>query len=268
MRSCAVLLIGVVACAGVASAQTPSLAVVAPAATDMSFGPRTLNAALVACTDLPTTAPSASPLRIIAAQMGDKHLVHAPGDIVVLNGGLPMGYVVGDRYFVRRLQFGLTGEPPSTTTMGAVRTAGWLTVVGADERFALARVDYACDTVQTGDYLEPFVEPVLPSTVVPDGRSQFTDMGKVLFGADRRQTFGSGDIANVDRGKVHGIGVGTRVAFYRDRVNGTPLVELGAGVVVEVAAETCKVVLVRAREVIIRGDYMAVRGTAAAPQDN
>jgi hypothetical protein len=41
---------------------------------------------------------------------------------------------------------------------------------------------------------------------------------------------------------------------------------MGAGVVVEVAAETSKVVLVRASEVIIRGDYVAVRGTAAAPQ--
>ena len=267
MRTCAVVLIGVVACATAASAQTPSLSVTAPAATDMSLGPRTLNAALVACTDLPTTAPSASPLRIIAAQTGDKHLVHAPGDIVVLNGGTTLGLVPGHRYFVRRLQFGLTGEPPSATTQGAVRTAGWLVVIGADERFALAKVEYACDTIITGDYLEPFVEPVLPTTIVKDGRSNFTDMGQVLFGADRRQTFGSGDIANIDRGKAHGIGVGTRVAFYRDRVNGTPLVEMGAGVVVEVAAETSKVVLVRASEVIIRGDYVAVRGTAAAPQN-
>jgi hypothetical protein len=267
MRTCAVVLIGVVACATAASAQTPSLSVLAPAATDMSLGPRTLNAALVACTDLPTTAPSASPLRIIAAQTGDKHLVHAPGDIVVLNGGTPLGLVPGHRYFVRRLQFGLTGEPPSATMQGAVRTAGWLVVIGADERFALAKVEYACDTIITGDYLEPFVEPVLPTTIVKDGRSNFTDMGQVLFGADRRQTFGSGDIANIDRGKAHGIGVGTRVAFYRDRVNGTPLVEMGAGVVVEVAAETSKVVLVRASEVIIRGDYVAVRGTAAAPQN-
>jgi hypothetical protein len=266
MRTCAIVLIGFVACATAASAQTPTMSVIAPAATDMALGPRTLNAALVACTDLPTTAPSASPLRILAAQTGDKHQTHSPGDIVVVNGGTSVGLVVGQRYFIRRLQFGLTGEPPSATTQGAVRTAGWLIIAGADERFALARVDYACDTILTGDYLEPFVEPVLPRVIVPDGRSNFTDMGQVLFGADRRQTFGSGDIANVDRGKAHGIGVGTRVAFYRDRRNGTPLVEMGAGVVVEVTAETSKVVLVRASEVIIRGDYVAVRGTAAAPQ--
>jgi hypothetical protein len=266
MRTCAFVLIGVVACATAASAQDPTLSLVAPAASDASLGPRTLNAALVACTDLPTTAPSVSPLRILAAQTGDKHQVYAPGDVVVLNGGTPVGFAVGQRYFVRRLQFGLTGEAPSAAVMGAVRTAGWLSVIAADERFALARVEYACDTIQAGDYLEPFVEPVLPHIVVADGPSNFAEMGHVLFGADRRQTFGSGDIANVDRGKAHGIGVGTRVAFYRDRLNGTPLVEMGAGVVIEVAAETSKVVLVRAREVIIKGDYVAVRGTAAAPQ--
>jgi hypothetical protein len=266
MRTGAFFLIGVLGCAAAASAQAPALSVTGPSLTDMALGPRTLHAALVACTDLPTTAPSASPLRILAAQTGDKHQVYAPGDVVVLNGGTPVGFLVGQRYFVRRLQFGLTGEAPSADVQGAVRTAGWLSVIGVDERFALARVDYACDTVQAGDYLEPFVEPVLPNTVVADGPTNFADMGRVLFGADRRQTFGSGDIANVDRGKTHGIGVGTRVAFYRDRLNGTPLVEMGAGVVVEVAAETSKVVLVRTREVIIRGDYVAVRGTAAAPQ--
>jgi len=266
MRTGAFFLIGILGCATAASAQAPALSVTALTPTDMALGPRTLNAALVACTDLPTVAPSASPLRILAAQTGDKHQTYAPGDVVVLNGGTPEGFLVGQRYFVRRLQFGLTGEPPSAVVQGAVRTAGWLSVIGVDERFALARVDYACDTVQAGDYLEPFVEPVLPTTVVADGPTNFADMGHVLFGADRRQTFGSGDIANVDRGKTHGIGVGTRVAFYRDRLNGTPLVEMGAGVVVEVAAETSKVVLVRAREVIIRGDYVAVRGTAAAPQ--
>jgi hypothetical protein len=102
--------------------------------------------------------------------------------------------------------------------------------------------------------------------VAGDGASNFADMGRVLFGSDRRQTFGAGDITNIDRGKAKGVGLGTRVAFYRDRQNGTPLFELGAGVVIDVAEESAKVIVVRAREAVTLGDYVAIRGTAVAPQ--
>ncbi len=225
------------------------------------LGPRTLTADLVACTDLPTTSMPNSPYRILSGQAGDNHRQYAPGELVVLNGGTPKGYMIGQRFFVRRLQLGIMGEPPTTETPGAIRSAGWLTVVAADHNFALARVDFACDTVLADDYLEPFVEPTLPGRVADAGPTNFTDLGKVLFGADRRESFGSGDVANVDRGKVHGFGLGTRVGFYRDRVTGTPLVEMGEGVVVEVAAETSKIVLTRARDAVFVGDYVAVRGT-------
>jgi hypothetical protein len=102
--------------------------------------------------------------------------------------------------------------------------------------------------------------------VAADGPANFADMGRVLFGSDRRQTFGAGDIANIDRGRTQGIGIGTRVAFYRDRQNGTPLVELGAGVVIDAVAESAKVVLIRANEAVFSGDYFAIRGTPVAPQ--
>ena len=50
-----------------------------------------------------------------------------------------------------------------------------------------------------------------------------------------------------------------RVAFYRDRQNGAPLVELGSGIVLEVSAEIGKVVVDRARLAIVTGDYVALR---------
>jgi hypothetical protein len=266
MRSCDLFVIGLALCAAAATANAQELTVVAPAATNRALGPRTITPAAVACTDLPTTTVPASPLRVVAAHTGTSHQTYATGEIVVINGGTPQGLLVGQRYFIRRLQLGLAGERPSAADPAPIRTAGWLTVIAADERFALARIDFACDAVEAGDYLDPFVEPVLPAVVAADGPSNFNDMGRVLFGLDRRQTFGVGDITNIDRGKSHGIGIGTRVAFYRDRQNGTPLVELGAGVVIEVAADTAKVVLVRSNEAVARGDYVAVRGTPAPPQ--
>ena len=140
-----------------------------------------------------------------------------------------------------------------------MRTTGWLTVIGADEHSALARIDYACDGVASNDYLDPYVEPVLPRDVAADGRIDFSNLGRVLSGVDRRESFGAGDILSIDRGSAHGVTAGGRVAFYRDRRNGTPLVELGTGIVVEVSAGTSKVILDRSRSAVSSGDYAALK---------
>jgi hypothetical protein len=249
-----------------ATASAQQLTVIAPSVTDRTLGPRTITSNIVSCTDLPTQTIPTSPLRVVAAHSGLEHMLYVAGEIVVLNGGTPQGLMVGQKYFVRHLQLGLTAEPPSPTTPAPIRTAGYLTVVAADERFALARIDFTCDAIEAGDYLDPFVEPVLPTAVPADGAANFADMGRVLFGSDRREIFGAGDITNIDRGTAQGIGTGTRVAFYRDRQNGTPLVELGAGIVINTAQDSAKVIVIRAREAVTRGDYVAIRGTAAAPQ--
>jgi hypothetical protein len=266
MRTFGLVLSGVLLAAAPSLGQVSSLQVIEPAATNQHLGPRTVTPAIVACTDLPTTTTPEPALRVMAAHAGDDHTVYAPGEIVVINGGTPQGVMAGQRYFTRRLQLGIDGLEPSVTSHGAIRTTGWLTVVAADERFALARIDYACDNVETDDYLAPYVEPPLPQTAAAPGPPNFSDLGRVLFGSDRRQTFGAGDLANIDRGTAQGIGVGTRISFYRDRMNGTPLVEMGEGVVIETTADTSKVVLVRARDAVWRGDYVVIRGGAVAPQ--
>jgi hypothetical protein len=249
-----------------ATAAAQGLTVIAPSATERTFGPRTITPNIVSCTDLPTHTVPTSPLRVVAAHTGDERTLYATSEIVVLNGGTPQGLMVGQKYFIRHLQLGLSGEAPSPTTPAPIRTAGYLTVVAADERFALARIEFACDAIEAGDYLDPFMDPVLPTAVAADGASNFVDMGRVLFGPDRRQQFGAGDLTNIDRGTAKGIGAGTRVAFYRDRQNGTPLVELGEGVVLDVAAESAKVVIVRAHEAIMSADYVVIRGTPVAPK--
>lgn len=262
MRIFGTLIGGLLLGAVTAAAQTPQIITLPPRDTPGGLGARTLTPQTVACTDLPTSAPPSSPLRIVAAHAGTNHQIFNLGEIVVLNGGTPQGLMVGQRYFVRRLQFGLYGEPTSIISRGAIRTAGWLTVVAADEHSALARIDYECDAITAGDYLDPFVEPSLPPVIAADGPPDFANLGKILFGADRRQNFGAGDVLTIDRGSAHGIALGSRVAFYRDRLNGTPLVEMGAGVVVELFADTAKVVVVRSRDAVTMGDYFAVRGSA------
>jgi hypothetical protein len=165
----------------------------------------------------------------------------------------------GQRFFTRRFHGPRSAEQVSATIIGSIRTSGWLTVIAADEHSALARVDYACDGVASGDYLEPYAEPVLPAEAAAATQTNFADMGHVLSGVDRRESFGAGDILSIDRGASRGIAIGMRIAFYRDRQNATPLIELGSGIVLEVSAETAKVVIDKARYAVNSGDYVAVR---------
>ena len=246
--------------AAVAAAQTAPPPV-APQAGSQAYGGKILVPAIVACTDLPTATVPMPPLRILAPHAADLHAGASRNDVVVLNAGTPQGLAIGQRYFTRRVNGPVNREAISATDRGAVRTTGWLTVVAADERFALARIDYACVTVESGDYLEPYAEPAVPTTPQADGPPNFSDMSRVLFGVDRHEAFGAGDLLSIDRGQSQGMTVGTRVAFYRDRMIGTPLYELGAGVVIEVSAETSKVAVERAAPEIKAGDYVAVRRT-------
>ena len=80
-----------------------------------------------------------------------------------------------------------------------------------------------------------------------------------MQGTDRNEMFGAGDFISIDRGSAQGLTAGTRVAFYRDRRNGTPLVELGRGIVLEVSATTAKVILEGARFVVRSEDYWGIR---------
>jgi len=240
------------------AAQNPPLIAVAPP-TPSVLGPKTVSPAHLACTDLPVLTEPMSPLRILSPHAGDRHELSYRDDVVVLNGGTPQGFVAGQRYFTRRFETPRNGAVMSPKDRGSVRTTGWLTVMAADDHSALARIDHACDGIAAGDYLDPYLEPVLPTVVAAAGSSQFTDLGRVLSGVDQREAFGAGDILSVDRGASRGYTKGMRLAFYRDRRNGTPLVELASGIVLEVGGETSKVVLERARMAVTAGDYVAVQ---------
>lgn len=245
--------------AGAPAAAQPPLVTLAPPPAPI-FGPRTVFPPHVMCTDLPVNAHQAPPLHIVGPYTGDARTLATRDGIVVLNGGTPQGLAAGQQFFARRVLLPRSGAPISATDPGMVHTSGWLTVVAADEHSALARVDYACDAVMAGDYLEPFVAGTLPTDVADASvRPDFSNLGRVLQGVDRHESFGAGDFLSIDRGAASGLTMGTRVAFYRDRGNGMPLVDIGTGIVMEVAAETAKVIVDRARFEVVLGDYVAVR---------
>jgi len=244
-----------------AAAQTPLIQLI-PAGAGAgpgTLGPRTVIPPTIACTDRPTTTIPDPPLRVLASHSGDKNLISRAGDVVVLTGGTGQGFAVGQRYYTRRVTLPVNRERISAIDRGAVRTSGWLTVIAADERSTLARIDYACTAVEAGDYLEPFVETPVPTALAADGLTDFGNLGRVLSGVDRREQFGAGELLSIDRGSLQGIVLGTRVGFYRDREIGTPLVEIGGGIVIEVAADSAKVVVEWSHQDVRKGDYYGVR---------
>lgn len=235
-----------------ASAQTP---------TDV-LGTRTLTPWMVACTDLPVTAKPEPRLTIKGVHSIDERWM-ASGRQEVMIGRIPNdGLLPGQRWAVRRLQGDPKAFPSPGEGFGAVRTAGWVTITAVNEWNARATVDLACDAINTGDYLDVYTEPALPTTAAEMLLPDFSDRANVLQGTDAKAIFGDGDTLSINRGTTHGVVLGARYAFYRDRwggIDGMPLFHLGDAVVVELGELTSKVVVVKTSDAIMTTDIAVPR---------
>ena len=225
-------------------------------------GPWTLNASYVMCTDLPIAAKPAPRLVIKGPHVTDGRSVITDGQVVI--GRTPNdGLEVGQRYVSQRLYGDRKKFPRPGEGFGDLRVTGFLTITAIDDLNALAKVDFACDAVEIGDWLEPYVEATLPTTatapVVPD----FSDRGSIMFGLDNRVLFGHGDVLSIDRGTIHGVAAGQRFAIYRDRRDGMPLVHIGEAVVMTTSELTSKVVITTSFDGIETGDVVVPRRPAS-----
>jgi hypothetical protein len=224
-------------------------------------GPWTINSDLVTCTDLPILTKPIPRLTVRGRQDTDDRFAMATGDTVVIARTPDDGLAVGQRYVASRLNNPEKYFPRPGEGYGGLRVTGFITVTAINQWNALANVDYACDMVQPGDYLEPFVEGTLPTAAAPMLYPDFTERAVVLFGADNRTLFGHGDVLSIDRGTAQGVTVGARYAVYRDkyRGDGTPLVHLGEVVVLTTSETTSKVMVTSASGGIQSGDTVVPR---------
>ncbi len=198
-------------------------------------------------------------LRITGGQDATARRVWGPGDLITINGGFENGIEVGQVYYVRRLQ---TKEhhPPSRETPGSIRTAGWVRVYATDPLLSLVTVVHACDTIDVGDYLEPFVAPVVPRPTAEIAKPQKENYGRIIIGEDFRRSFAKGDFFVVDRGTDHGVRPGDRFVIYRERnMDENFLYDLGEAVAVEVHEETATLQAIVSRDAFAAGDYVALR---------
>src|SRR5262245_919852 len=253
-------------------------AALAAAQTGPAPTPTHLAADVIALACAPTLAferPLAS-LLITGGQDASTRHAFFPGDLITINGGSDNGIEVGQEYYVRRVE-APRGTGMSRATPATIGTAGWVRVYAVDKTMSLVTVSHACDTINIGDYLEPFSVPAPPTPDPNPGKPQKENYGHILVGADRRTMFAKNDFFTIDRGSDHGVTPGARFMVFRDKRRMEPkrllavkelpdevvepefLFEIGEAVVVKVRPEISTVQVLKARSALLSGDYVALR---------
>ena len=223
--------------------------------------PQTLSADVMSLACAPALAyemPAAA-LHISGGQESVQRQIHAPGDLVTINAGTRDGITVGQEFYTRRvLKSDASGL--SRTNPGTIRTSGWIRVWAVDEDMSLATITHACETVDPGDYLEPFAAPTVPPPSQLTGPPERGNYGLVLSGQDRRTEFGRGDYLLINRGSSQGVAPGARFVVYHDkRVPGNFLFQIAEAVAVDVKPDTSTLHVLSAIDAISAGDYVGMR---------
>jgi hypothetical protein len=226
----------------------------APAATHLPSDVLTL-----ACLPRLTDHTPDMPLRLTGGQDSFVRRNFQPGDLVTINAGRTNGIEVGQEYYVRRVEVKYH-QPVTPQTPGLVQTAGWIRVWAVDDDMSLATIVHACDSIEVGDYLEPFALPKLPQVSPDKPKPERGNYAHVLRGEDNRESFGTGDFFTIDRGTSGGVYPGAQFVLYRDKHEANNfLYELGEAVAVDVGPETATLLVTEARDALARGDYVAMR---------
>jgi hypothetical protein len=215
-------------------------------------------AAEIACSAQATNLPPEAAVRIGPGREHGKALF-GPGDPIVVKGGTSQGIKAGEDYFVRRVvpdRFARAGADGVRTY--SIHTAGWIRVVDAQSDTAIATVTKACDGIQEGDYLEPFVKPALPAEGV-SGEPDYSDPGHLVLGNERRQMGAKGDMMVLDRGSDHGLRAGQRLTIFRQTAGGTgPIARIGEATAMLVSPESTIIRIDKVTDAVFVGDLVAI----------
>jgi hypothetical protein len=224
-------------------------------------GPLHLDAGVLALACAPSIAheqPLAA-LQITGGQDSFIRRTYAPGDLITINAGTDNGMEVGQEFYTRRVLLD-NRRRVSRKSPGVVRTTGWVKVYAVDKKMSLVTVTHACETIDVGDYLEPFALPVVPTAATEAAPAQRDNYGRIIVGADSRRSFATGDFMVVDRGSDHGVTPGARFVVYRDKLQAKNfLYDLGEAVAVDVKPETSTLRVTVSRDAFRAGDYVALR---------
>ena len=226
----------------------------------------------VACAPLSLAGPPDRTLRVVGSHQRGR-MLFGPNEPLVINAGTNQGLRVGQQYFVRRVvrdRFTRWTLPTSATS---VHTAGWIQIVDAQPDMAVATVTHACDGVMEGDYLDPFVDPVLPADAGVGGEPDFGHPARIAMGDEKRQSAAPGSVMLIDQGSEQGLRAGQTLTIFRDMVFGRnpgmgygdqpvqrrgPIVRIGLARALAVGPHSALVSIESSRDAIYIGDLVAV----------
>jgi hypothetical protein len=228
-----------------------------PQAGSPAFSPKPDLLEQISCAPMGLPVPPLAGMRVLGGYVHGR-IMYGPGDAVIINAGVSQGVQKGQQYFVRRLINDASTKQPKIGALYGVHTAGWLTVVDAKDSMAVATVTHACDGVFEGDYLEPYVHPVLPSPALP-GTPDYAHPGRIVMADERRQTGYPGLVMLMDRGTEDGVRAGQTLTIYRETLGGEgPIIDVGHGTVLSVTPRSSLVRVDSSREAVYLGDLVAI----------
>ncbi|MBA3231460.1 MAG: hypothetical protein H0T05_01455 [Acidobacteria bacterium] len=196
-------------------------------------------------------------VRIITGEAAGRSLF-GPDDVVILNAGSSDGLAAGQEFFVRRALRDPFLEPArGRAAHVSIQTAGWVRLEQVGPAVSSARILHACDGITSGDYLEPFVLPVIP-TPIARGHPDFSDPGRVLMGNERRHVGAAGALMVLNRGSNHDVRPGQRLTVFRPVVEGGPVELVAEATVITVSPATALVYIDSSRDAVYVGDSVAV----------
>lgn len=228
-----------------------------PSSQSTSYLPTALHEQLVCAPQMLPTAPVPA-MRVIGNEE-PRRTLFGTADGVIIDAGSAQGVKAGQQYYVRRVvndQF--IGGAESNPRPVSIHTAGWLTVLEARDNMSVAQVTHACDGIITGDYLEPFVDPVDPPATA-EGSPDYDHSGRIVMGDERRQLGSAGTLMIADRGSNADVQPGQTVTIFRDTVDGAgPFYQVGHATVVSVRPESAVLRIDSTRDAVYIGDRVAI----------
>ena len=233
--------------------------------------------------DIPTLSPRVQQLtcapRLLSRDDGDAARVlggrdrespgmFAPREVIVTSAGGGAPLATGQLYVAYRRPRSRVWTGDQEYLDAAAQNAGVVRVDAVIGDKATATIVWACDGIDVGDRLEPFVAAEAPATdtgafpadvggtpTVPDTAAH------VQFGQQDRFMGAARDLVLVNRVDGQDVQPGQRVAFFR-RYQGKagPVSVLGEGVVQAVHERTYVVQIAGSRDAVEAGDLVAAPG--------
>jgi hypothetical protein len=183
------------------------------------------------CSGVITTQAVPQDTYVISGVESDAHLVYHMNNLVFINKGAKQGVKVGDEFLVSRPESDqqmaaawIDDQASLTREMGTTYAdIARLRVASVQESTSTAEIVKACDYVQRGDLVQPFVERPAPQFKAKanfdpfapaSGKGNAIIAGTKVFGV----TGGAGMIVYVNIGAKKGVQVGSyfRVFRYQD----------------------------------------------------